>query len=56
MSSKKVLMIAGDFVEDMEVYGAYHAFQLLGIDCDAVCPGKKAGETVTTAMHDFCGH
>ena len=28
---------------------------MLGYEVDAVCPGKKAGEKVRTAIHDFEG-
>ncbi len=51
--SKKILLLAGDFVEDYEVMVPFQALQMLGYQVDAVCPGKKAGETVKTAVHDF---
>ncbi len=53
--SKKILMLAGDFVEDYEVMVPFQAMQAVGLQVDAVCPGKKAGEVVATAIHDFIG-
>lgn len=53
--SKRILMLAGDFVEDYEVMVPFQAIQAVGLQVDAVCPGKKAGETVATAIHDFVG-
>jgi protease I len=55
MSAKKILMLAGDFVEDYEVMVPFQALQLVGHRVDAVCPGKKAGDKVRTAVHDFEG-
>lgn len=55
MASKKILMLVGDFVEDYEVMVPFQALQMVGYQVDAVCPGKTAGETVRTAVHDFEG-
>lgn len=55
MGSKKILMIVGDFVEDYEVMVPFQALQMVGHTVHAVCPGKKAGEKVRTAVHDFEG-
>jgi len=55
MSGKKILMIVGDFVEDYEVMVPFQALQMVGHTVHAVCPDKKAGETVKTAVHDFEG-
>src|SRR5437588_6691038 len=55
MSSKKILLIAGDFVEDYEVMVPFQALQMVGHTVHAVCPGKKAGQSVRTAVHDFEG-
>ncbi len=52
---KKILMLVGDFVEDYEVMVPYQALQIAGHQVDAVCPEKKAGEKVRTAVHDFEG-
>ncbi|KAL2623477.1 hypothetical protein R1flu_003682 [Riccia fluitans] len=56
MTKKSVLMIVGDYVEDYEVMVPFQALQAYGIKVDAVCPGKKAGDSVATAVHDFLGH
>src|SRR5574338_1466493 len=53
--SKKILMIVGDFVEDYEVMVPFQALAAVGHTVHAACPGKKAGETVRTAIHDFEG-
>ena len=50
-SSKRVLMIVGDYVEDYEAMVPLQALQVFGHVVHAVCPGKKAGETVRTAVH-----
>jgi len=55
MSRKNILMLVGDFVEDYEVMVPFQALQMVGHVVHAVCPGKKAGETVRTAIHDFEG-
>ena len=51
----KILMLVGDFVEDYEVMVPFQALQMVGHSVDAVCPGKKIGEQVRTAVHDFEG-
>ncbi len=53
--TKKILMLVGDFVEDYEVMVPFQALQMVGYQVHAVCPGKKAGEKVRTAVHDFEG-
>jgi len=55
MAAKKILMLVGDFVEDYEVMVPFQALQMVGHTVHAVCPGKKTGETVRTAVHDFEG-
>src|SRR5262245_21168663 len=55
MSKKKILMLVGDYVEDYEAMVPFQMLLLVGHDVHAVCPGKKAGETVATAIHDFEG-
>jgi protease I len=52
---KRILMLVGDFVEDYEVMVPFQALQMVGHTVHAVCPGKKSGETVKTAVHDFEG-
>jgi protease I len=53
--SKKILMIVGDFVEDYEVMVPFQALQAVGHTVHAVCPGKRTGQLVRTAIHDFEG-
>ncbi len=53
--SKKILLITGDFAEDYEVMVPFQTLQAMGHSVDAVCPGKKAGDTIPTAIHDFEG-
>jgi protease I len=55
MSGKKILMVVGDFVEDYEVMVPFQALQMVGHTVHAVCPDKKAGDSVKTAVHDFEG-
>jgi protease I len=55
MKPAKLLMLAGDFVEDYEIMVPFQALQMVGHTVDAVCPGKKKGEQVRTAIHDFEG-
>jgi protease I len=55
MGARRVLMLVGDYVEDYEVYVPFQILQMVGHRVDAVCPGKRAGETVRTAVHDFEG-
>lgn len=53
--SKKILLLCGDFTEDYETMVPFQALSMLGYQVDAVCPDKKAGDTVATAVHDFLG-
>jgi protease I len=55
MSRKKILMLVGDYVEDYEAMVPFQALLMVGHTVDAVCPGKKAGDAVRTAIHDFEG-
>src|SRR5947209_10650443 len=55
MAAKKILMLVGDFVEDYEAMVPFQALRMVGHRVDAVCPGKKAGDRVRTAVHDFEG-
>ena len=53
--AKKILMLVGDFTEDYETMGPFQALSMLGYQVDAVCPDKKPGDVVRTAVHDFLG-
>ena len=52
---KKLLLLAGDYVEDYEIMVPFQALLAVGHQVDAVCPGKQAGDFVLTAIHDFEG-
>ena len=55
MAKKSILMIVGDYVEDYEVMVPFQALQMVGHTVHAVCPDKKSGQHVRTAIHDFEG-
>ncbi len=55
MQQKRILMLAGDYVEDYEVMVPFQALQMVGHHVHAVCPGKQSGDVVRTAIHDFEG-
>ena len=55
MAAKKILMLTGDYTEDYETMVPFQALLMIGHTVHAVCPGKKAGEFVRTAIHDFEG-
>ena len=55
MSKKNILMLVGDYVEDYEVMVPFQVLLMVGHTVHAVCPGKKSGEFVRTAIHDFEG-
>jgi protease I len=53
--SRKILLLAGDYGEDYEIMVPFQALQMVGHAVHAVCPGKKKGEKIRTAIHDFEG-
>ncbi|WP_304641313.1 DJ-1/PfpI family protein [Pseudomonas sp.] len=55
MTDKHILLLAGDYTEDYETMVPFQALTMLGYVVHAVCPEKKAGDTVRTAIHDFEG-
>jgi protease I len=55
MAAKKLLMLVGDYVEDYEAMVPFQALLMVGHTVDAVCPNKRAGDSVRTAIHDFEG-
>ncbi|AFK19063.1 DJ-1/PfpI family protein [Haloferax mediterranei ATCC 33500] len=55
MSAKKILLLAGDFVEDYEVMVPFQALQMVGHEVHTVCPEKEDGDRCKTAIHDFRG-
>ena len=46
-----VCMLVGDYVEDYEAMVPFQILLMAGHQIDTVCPGKKAGQTVATAIH-----
>lgn len=55
MSDKRILILAGDFVEDYELMVPFQMLLMVGHRPEVVSPGKKAGEKLATAIHDFEG-
>lgn len=53
--AKKILMIVGDYVEDYETMVPFQTLLAVGHTVHAVCPDKKSGDYVNTAVHDFDG-
>ena len=56
MAAKNILMLVGDFGEDYEIMVPFQALLAVGHQVHAVCPDKKVGDFVITAIHDFEGH
>jgi protease I len=52
---KKIMMLVGDYAEDYETMVPFQALQIAGHTVHAVCPNKKEGEKIRTAIHDFEG-
>ncbi|WP_439489930.1 DJ-1/PfpI family protein [Algoriphagus sp.] len=52
---KKILFLTGDFAEDYETMVPVQMLEMVGYVVHSVCPGKKKGETIKTAIHDFEG-
>jgi protease I len=52
---KKILMLVGDYAEDYETMVPFQALLMVGHTVHAVCPGKKSGDKIRTAIHDFEG-
>ena len=55
MAGKRILMLCGDFGEDYETMVPFQALLAVGHVVHAVCPDKKAGDQIATAIHDFEG-
>jgi protease I len=55
LADKRILILTGDFVEDYEIMVPFQALLMVGYAVDVVCPGKSAGDSVPTAVHDFEG-
>jgi len=52
---KKLLFLTGDFTEDYETMVPFQMLEMVGYEVHAVCPNKKKGDTIKTAIHDFEG-
>lgn len=52
---KKVLFLTGDFTEDYETMVPFQMLEMVGYEVHAVCPDKKKGDQIKTAIHDFEG-
>ena len=55
MTGKRILMLAGEFSEEYEIFVFEQAMMAVGHTVHIVCPGKKAGEQIKTSLHDFEG-
>lgn len=55
MAAKKILMICGDYCENYETMVPFQTLLAVGHTVHAVCPDKKAGDQIKTAIHDFEG-
>jgi protease I len=55
VEGKSILMLVGDFAEDYETMVPLQALDMVGPSVHTVCPNKRAGDYVTTAVHDFEG-
>jgi len=52
---KKILLLTGDFAEDYETMVPYQMLLMVGYQVHTVCPNKRKGDSVKTAIHDFQG-
>jgi len=52
---KRLLIIAGDYVEDYEIMVSYQALLMVGHEVCVACPNKKQGEKIKTAIHQSEG-
>lgn len=55
MAAKRILFLAGDYVEDYELMVPFQALAAVGHHCDVVAPDKAKGDQIRTAIHDFEG-
>ncbi|WP_430233167.1 DJ-1/PfpI family protein [Paraburkholderia tropica] len=53
--SKRILILAGDFVEDYELMVPFQALAAVGHSVSVVAPDKRVGDVIRTAIHDFEG-
>lgn len=55
MAAKRILMNRGGYCEDYETMVPFQALLAVGHTVHAVCPDKKSGDAIKTAIHDFEG-
>jgi protease I len=55
MAQKKILFLTGDYAEDYETMVPFQMLVMVGHEVHAVCPDKKKGDKIYTAIHDFEG-
>ncbi|KAF0973152.1 hypothetical protein FDP41_008359 [Naegleria fowleri] len=53
MVKQQIVMIVGDYVEDYEAMVPFQALEMIGHQVSVISPGKKKGQKVVTAVHDF---
>lgn len=53
MAKKKILMLAGDFVEDYEIMVPYQMLLMVGHDVDVVSPARSRATSSPPAVHRF---
>ena len=52
---RRILVLAGDFVEDYELMVPVQALEMIGCQVDVVCPEISSGDQIRTSVHDFEG-
>ncbi|MGD0720970.1 MAG: DJ-1/PfpI family protein [Roseiarcus sp.] len=55
MTGKKILMLAGEYSEEYEIFVFEQAMTAVGHTVHVVCPDRKAGDKIQTSLHDFEG-
>ena len=53
MNGKRILMLIGEYSEEYEIFVVQQALEAVGHTVDIICPETKAGDRVTTSVHDF---
>ncbi len=56
MGGERILMLAGEFTEEYEIFAFQQGMEAVGHTAHVVCLDKKAGEKIQTSLHDFEGH
>ncbi len=53
MPGKRILMLIGEYSEEYEIFVFQQAMEAVGHRVDIICPEAKAGDRITTSLHDF---